>query len=185
MNGKISGFLKVAFVSLFMAGIWSVYAEAVPRGYGGVTLGMGLDETKGALKKNSDFGYAGDRDVSLLPGDDRILIETDATLTNAHPFLTQCWFQFYEEKLYVMIINMNPEKVDHYSVYSSLCQKYGEPAEFTPDRSVWKGDGVIMSLERPLSLKYIDSTVSEKLRQGATVKKSASEYTRDVFLKGL
>ncbi len=185
MSKRISGFQKLAFVSLLMSCFWCASAESVPHGYGGVTLGMGLDETKDALKKNSDFGYAGDRDVSLLPGDDRVLIETDATLTNAHPFLTQCWFQFYEEKLYVMIINMNPEKVDHYSVYSSLCQKYGEPSEFTPDRSVWEGDGVIMSLERPLSLKYIDSAVSEKLQQGSTVKRSASEYTRDVFLKGL
>ena len=39
---------------------------------------MSLDATKSALKSNSDFGYNGDRDVSLLPGENRVLIETDA-----------------------------------------------------------------------------------------------------------
>ena len=43
-------------------------AESLPKGYGGVELGMSLDSAKQALKSKSDFGYAGDRDVSLLPG---------------------------------------------------------------------------------------------------------------------
>ena len=113
---------------------------------------MSLDSAKQALKSKSDFGYAGDRDVSLLPGDARVLIETDSRNMQKHGFLTQCWFQFYKENLYSIILNLNPERVDHYSVYTALVKKYGEPNDFSPERSVWKNDSVTMSLERPLTL---------------------------------
>ena len=53
----------------------SAQSKNVPDGYGGITLGMTVEQTKDALKKNSDFGYHGDRDVSLLPGENRVLIE--------------------------------------------------------------------------------------------------------------
>lgn len=157
-------------------------SSSVPKGYGGVQLGMSLDEAKKALMSNSDFGYNGDRDVSLLPGDDRILIETDASKMGRRSFLSRCWFQFYEENLYAITINMNPAYMDHYSLYSTLVKKYGEPVEFSPERSVWEGNGVRMSLERPLSVKYLDLDTADKLVQQSTVEKTASEYTREMFL---
>ena len=39
---------------------------------------MTVDEVKAALKKNPQFGYRGDRDFSLLPGTNRVLIETES-----------------------------------------------------------------------------------------------------------
>ncbi len=176
---------KIFLAAIFSALCVFAYAAPVPKGYGGVTLGMGLDEAKKALLDNGEFGYNGDADVSLLPGDDRILIETDASAYGSAAFLSQCWFQFYEEKLYTITINFNPARLDHYSIYSSLCKKYGEPAEFSPERSVWYGDGISMSLERPLSIKYIDTKTAEKLQQKSLVEKTASEKTRDMFLEGL
>ncbi len=162
-----------------------LFAEDIPKGFGGIELGMSLDEAKNALKSNTDFGYNGDRDVSLLPGDARVLIETDSRNMQLHGFLTQCWFQFYEEKLYSIIINLNPERMDHYSVYTALVKKYGEPEAFSPERSVWKNDNVTMSLERPLSLKYTDNRTSEKLSQKSLVEKNGYEITREMFLNQL
>lgn len=178
--------LMLAFFFLaFFAADFFVFGEDLPSGFGGVELGMSLDDAKNALKANSDFGYAGDRDVSLLPGDNRVLIETDSYNMQHHGFLTRCWFQFYEENLYSIIINFNPERLDHYSLYTTLVKKYGEPEEFSPERSVWKNDGVTMSLERPLSIKYIDNEVSEKLAQQSLVQKNGYEITRERFLDSL
>ena len=39
---------------------------------------MTFEDTKIALLKDSDFGYHGERDVSLIPGTKKTLIETDA-----------------------------------------------------------------------------------------------------------
>ena len=97
-----------------------LFAAPLPDGFGDVHLGMSLDETKKQLIKNPDFGYAGDRDVSLLPGDARMLIETNASGGRGSPFLTQCWFQFYNEQLYIITINLNTQKTDYYRRKSAL-----------------------------------------------------------------
>ncbi|MCR5612589.1 hypothetical protein [Treponema sp.] len=157
----------------------------LPKGYGGIELGMNVDETKKALKANGDFGYNGDRDVSLLPGENRILIETDARDFARWSFLEQCWFQFYKDKLYVIILNLNKKKVDYYSVFSSLCKKYGDPVEFSPERAVWKNDDVQFSLERPLVLKYIDLKTFNSLIDESLVENSEKEKLRDEFLDSL
>lgn len=154
----------------------------LPNGYGGVNLGMSVEETKDALKSNGDFGYNGDRDVSLLPGENRVLIETDARDFARWSFLEQCWFQFYDDKLYTMILNLNKTKVDYYSVYSSLVEKYGEPNEFSPERAVWKNDDVQLSLERPLLLKYIDLETFDSLVEEAMVEQTGQEKLREDFL---
>lgn len=177
---------KIAFFILaFCAASFASFGDGLPRGFGGVELGMSLDDAKDALKSNTDFGYAGDRDVSLLPGDARVLIETDSYNMQHHGFLTRCWFQFYEENLYSIIVNFNPERIDHYSLYTTLVKKYGEPDDFSPERSVWKNGGVTMSLERPLSIKYIDDEISEKLAQQSLVQKNGFEITRERFLDSL
>lgn len=163
----------------------SMQTEDLPSGYGGVNLGMTVDETKDTLKKNSNFGYNGDRDVSLLPGENRILIETDARDFARWSFLEQCWFQFFEDKLYIITLNLNKKKVDYYSVYSSLCKKYGEPVEFSPERAVWKNDTVQFSLERPLALKYIQLETFNSLIDESRVEKTASEKLREDFLDSL
>ena len=182
---KKAFFVFAAILLLSAGAAFGAFAEALPKGYGGVELGMSLDAAKQALKSKSDFGYNGDRDVSLLPGDARVLIETDSRNNQRHGFLTQCWFQFYQENLYSIIINLNPERVDHYSVYTALVKKYGEPNEFSPERCVWKNDSVTMSLERPLTLKYTDNKTLEDLSQKSLVRKNGWEVTRQMFLDEL
>lgn len=159
--------------------------EALPGGYSKISLGMSVDAVKEALKKDAQFGYRGDRDVSLLPGENRTLIETDTSKTAPYSFLDRCWFQFYEDKLYIITINIKTDKMDHYSVFKTLCDKYGNPTNLSPAKSEWSNDSVIMTLERPLTLKYTDKKVFDDLQDKSTVDKSALETTRDNFLEGL
>ena len=155
----------------------------MPYSYKGISLGMTLDETKIALIQTPEFGYNGDRDVSLVPGDNQILIETDTTNNLGSPFLTQCWFQFYNEKLYIMTINLNKNKIDYYSMFTTLTKKYGEPTTLDPQKTVWESDDIILILEKPLSVKYIDKKTYEELKNYTNVQISAEEYTRELFLE--
>lgn len=159
--------------------------QALPGGFGTVKLGMSLDDVKELLQKDTRFGYRGDRDVSLLPGENRVLIETDTSRTAPYSYLDRCWFQFYEDKLYTITINMNRDKLDHYSVFKQLCDKYGNPVSLNPDKAEWKDGSVIIDLERPLALKYTDRAVFEKLQADAMVDKTAAEKSREKFLEGL
>ena len=176
--------VKKFLISLSAAFLcFSLFAKDLPDGYGDVHLGMSLKEAKEQLLKNSDFGYSGDRDVSLLPGDARILIETNATGGRGSPFLTQCWFQFYNEQLYIITININSQKTDYYSLFTTLCDKYGEPQELDPQKAVWKNNEITMQLERPLAVKYIDNETFDMLKTASTVEKSFEEKNAQDFLE--
>lgn len=153
---------------------------APARSFRGVELGMDRDSVIAALEKDPIFDYRGPEDLSLLPSPNQSLIEV-AGLS----FVRRGYFQFYEGKLWVMILVLNPDKVDHYSVYTSLVGKYGEPVALDPKESRWEDKTTRMALERPLSLRYMDMTVYGKLREGAGAKASAEELDRQGFLGGL
>lgn len=180
---RVSKILAVFFAVSLAA--WGLFAKDIPDGYGKIKLGMTLDEAKEALKKNSEFGYHGERDVSLLPGENRVLIETDAEKGYGGNFLTRCWFQFYEEKLYTIIINVNKDKMDYYTMFTNLCEKYGDPVMLNPQKAVWKDDSFTMSLEKPLSLKYVDNKTFEELQNRSGVPEGVTQMTREMFLDGL
>ncbi len=175
--------MKRNFLALFLLTL-SLSLFALPSGYDTVKLGMTVDEVKEALKKTSVFGYRGERDVSLTPSDGEVLIETDATYA-PFSFFSRCWFQFSEGKLYIITLNVNQERMDHYSIFSRLCSKYGNPQEISPTKSQWNDSSVFMSLERPLTLKYIDRAAFEKKQSSSNVEKTGREQSRDDFLEGL
>lgn len=172
---------QILILSVFFSA-FSVFT--LPAGFKNVTLGMSVDEVKANLSHDYEFGYRGDRDVSLSPSDNQVIIETDAAFAS-YSYLDHCWFQFSDGKLCVITINLNQEKMDHYSVFKRLCEKYGDPGEISPEKAVWKDTVVIMSLEKPLTLKYIDATVFAAKQKASTVQKSVEEQSRDDFLMGL
>ena len=86
---------------------------------------------------------------------------------------------------YSILTNMNQEKMDHYSVFSTLTKKYGNPNALNPKKSTWENSKVIMALERPLALKYTDKIVADQIKNQALVDKTAMEKIREQFLEGL
>lgn len=173
---------KFCFLFIFFS---FLFAEELPQGYKNIKLGMSLQDTKNNLIKNSEFGYHGDRDVSLIPGTNKVLIETDAQKGHAYGFLTRCFFQFFEDQLFIITINMNTEKMDYYSVFTTLVKKYGEPSSINPKSATWKNDTITMTLEKPLSLKYIDNKLFEMTQNYSNIQESPTEITQQMFLDEL
>ncbi len=145
---------------------------------------MSVEEVKEELKKNPDFAYRGDRDVSLSPQTKQVLIETDSSRFEGS-FFTRCWFQFADDKLFSITLNLNEKRLDHISVFESLAKKYGAPDSINPKRSAWEDDSVIMSLERPLTLKYIDNKKFKEMLEESGVQKTFEEKTAQEFLDNL
>jgi hypothetical protein len=142
-----------------------------------ISLGSDMASVKELLLADPLFGYRGERDVSLLPGENRALIETSGL-----GFVKRAWFQFLEDRLYVMTLSLDPEKVDYYSIYSRLVEKYGEPGSLDPKKAVWEGEGVTLSLERPLTVKYLDTETFASLLEKDTTGKAASDISREGFI---
>lgn len=178
--------LKKSISIIFLSSLlFSTFANDLPNGYKNISLGMSLEETKTELMKDSDFGYHGDRDISLLPRSNKTLIETDSEYGLGSSFLRHCYFQFNENKLYIITININPDKMDYYTVFTKLCQKYGEPDSLNPQCAIWKNNEISMSLEKPLTLKYVDIQTFESVQQYVDVPKATSERQQEEFLEEL
>ena len=172
MNKKFLILVVVFLVSSF------IFCEELPLGYKNIQLGQSFEEVRSILEKDSSFGFRGDRDVSLLPTEERVLIETSGS-----SFFDRCWFQFYENKLYTLILNINVERMDYYSMFKTFTLKYGEPTSLNPTKSEWKNNSVILSLEKPLTVKYLDVKAFDELQKSSEAATSAEEYLRKKFLE--
>lgn len=153
---------------------------SLPSDFRGITLGMGLEEVQALLQKDSLFRYRGPEDVSLLPVRNQSLVETSGV-----SFVQRAFFQFQDGKLWVIILMLNPDKIDHFSIYSSLSAKYGDPGIMGPREARWEDKSVRISLERPLTLRYMDLKVLQGVQEGSLAKEGAEELDRKAFLDGL
>jgi hypothetical protein len=153
-------------------------APALPKGFRGVELGMSLAEVQDILRTDELFLYRGAPDVSLLPRPNEKLLEVQGL-----SYVKRAFFQFYEDKLFSAIYVMNTDKVDHYSIFTQLSNRYGKPSELSPKESVWIDGKVRLSLERPLTVKYLDVAVLEKLQQAGQDLESWEEMERKDFLE--
>lgn len=176
---------KIFILSIIFSSTFFLFSQELPRGYRGINLGMSLENTKSSLLDKPEFGYHGDRDVSLLSGENRVLIETDAMYGHGSPFLDRCYFQFSDDFLYVITININQERMDYYSVFTTLTKKYGNPDSLNPQTAKWENDSTILYLEKPLTLKYIDKEVFNKTELDSQISPAPVEMTKEMFLDSL
>ncbi len=151
-----------------------------PRSFRGIELGMAKEEVDALLAADSFFSYRGPDDVSLLPSPNQSLIETAGD-----SFVKRAFFQFYEGKLWVMILVMDQRKMDHYSLYSSLSTKYGEPTLLDPPEVRWEDEATRVALERPLTLRDLDLATYRSLREGSEAREAVEELERREFLGDL
>ena len=143
----------------------------------GISLGMGIDQVKAALKADALFRYRGDPDVSFLPQTSQYLIECEGS-----SFLRRAYFQFADSRLFIMILVLDTLKLDHYSLFTTLSAKYGPPSSLNPTESVWESDPVRFSLERPLTVKYVDNKTFKALLARGGAQTGIDQLSRETFL---
>jgi hypothetical protein len=78
---------------------------------------------------------------------------------------------------------LDQQKLDHFSLWSALSSKYGQPTSLSPDESVWQSDPVRFSLERPLTVKYIDNKTFAALLSKGGAQKDLEQLSREKFLE--
>jgi hypothetical protein len=151
---------------------------AAPRGFRGIELGMELDQVKERLAGDALFDYRGDPDVSLLPTPQQTLIEVTGS-----SFIRRAFFQFHERKLYVLILVLDTQRLDYFTMYSTLTGKYGDCTRLDPTEAVWEFAGMRLALERPLSVKYLDMQVFDALREQGQARQTLQDVTKQKFLE--
>ncbi|MDR0313195.1 MAG: hypothetical protein LBI14_06325 [Treponema sp.] len=151
--------------------------EEVPRQFRELSLGMSLDELKAALIRDSLFSFRGDRDVSFLPIREETLVETTGL-----SFIRRAFFQLSGGSVFIMAFTLDTRLVDHYSVYTSLVRRYGEPQYLNPQEAVWESEETRLSIERPLTVKYVDKTVFNALVDESATREADMLFLREEFL---
>ena len=155
-------------------------SEPLPRSFRKLELGMTLDELKFELAGDGLFEFRGDRDVSFLPAKEENLVETTGL-----SFIRRAFFQLRKGKVFIMAFNLDTRLLDHYSVYTSLVKKYGEPTSINPQEAVWESEDTRLTIERPLTLKYLDKEVFDDLVKESRTRESLELFLREEFLRDL
>lgn len=143
-----------------------------------ITLGMSLEQVKDILRSDPYFNYHGDSDAYILPAKEQKLLEC-----TGNSYVKRGYFQFHDNKLYIMIIELNMDKIDYYTLLTSLSAKYGKYSSFSPDAVIWQVNNVTLVLERPVTLKYIDTGIFNSLKDQALLDKSAENLSLERFLE--
>jgi len=151
--------------------------EPLPRRFREYELGMSLDELKDALIMDDLFHFRGDRDVSFLPAREQSLVETTGS-----SFIRRAFFQLRDGRMFIMSFSMNPGQIDHYSVFTHFTAKYGQPEYLDPKEAVWETEDIRISIERPLTVKYIDKQVFNDIIDESTFIESRHVQMRQDFL---
>ena len=152
-------------------------SEELARKFRELQLGMSLEDLKTALTNDGLFEFRGDRDVSFLPIKEENLVETTGL-----SFIRRAFFQLREDKVFIMAFRLDDRRIDHYSVFVSLIQKYGEPVSLNPHEAVWENEETRISLERPLTVKYIDMTTFKAIIGESKAEEAAEVFRRQGFL---
>ncbi len=149
-----------------------------PTAFRGLSLGLGLDQVKAALQADALFRYRGDPDVSFLPQTNQYLIECQGT-----SYIRRAYFQFSDGRLFIMILVLDDQGLDHYSLFSTLSAKYGPPTSLSPQEDVWQSDAVRFSLERPLTVKYVDNKTFAAILSKGGAQADLEQLSREKFLE--
>jgi hypothetical protein len=150
---------------------------ALPRRFRTLALGMSMDALKENLLKDDLFNFRGDRDVSFLPAREQSLVETTGS-----SFIKRAFFQLRDGAVFIMAFSLNTEIMDHYSVFTQLVERYGEPSYLDPREAVWETDNTRIAIERPLTVKYIDKTVFNDILNESGLIESGQVRRRQEFL---
>lgn len=151
---------------------------ALTPGFDVFRLGMNLEDLKTALKNNSFFLYSGDPDVSVLARPNTNLIDVPGVT-----YFSRGVFQVIDGRLYSMTFELNPEQLDYYTMYTTLTKKYGEPLALDPQSARWESATVRLSLEKPLTVKYVDMVVFQRIQKEGRAQTALQALTRDKFLE--
>ena len=137
---------------------------AIPAAYRGFSLGMSLGDLKNALAEDALFNLH-ESDISFGPAKDESYIET-----TGFSFVRRALFQIQAGAVFVMAFTLDVTLIDYYSVFTALAKKYGEPKTLDPKQAVWEDDGVRLTLERPLTVRYIDKKVFSQILEDSKAK---------------
>ncbi len=148
-----------------------------PIGFGSIKLGMNIENVKEELRASKEFVYF-EESVSFLPFSEFPIISCDGA-----KFIDNAVFQFYEDKLYSITIFMDRRNIDFFTMFIKLTESYGKHTFLNPRIIEWKIKKQMITLEKPVVVKFLDLTVHNQLLQESSVQDSKIKQRKNEFLE--
>lgn len=147
------------------------------RGFDSIRLGMVYDDALSALETSSYIHFRGPRDVSLRPlGDDPIISAP------GQAFLQEVVLQFSEGVLFSISLVVDPQEFDYGTFYRIFNQRYGNPHDLNPRRAVWQDEQTRISIEKPLTVQFLDLGAFRRMQEDSMIQDSAERFSKTLFL---
>lgn len=126
----------------------------------GLRLGMTPDEVKAVISQSSNLRIDETRYLGELNEANPFTLKA-----SYFPFIRNVYIEFYRGKSYEIIVVLNPNYFDFFSLSETLEDKYGVPARKTSKRVHWqeKTNRVELLLEKPSTIKVYDDLLMRQL----------------------
>jgi hypothetical protein len=158
----------------------STAVQPLPNGYRAYIFGMTADAVRAALTTDSFFRYTGPDDAPMLNTPDNSGFEVDGVF-----FIRRAMFLFNNDRLYSITLELNPTFIDYFAVFNALQNKYGPVTDLNPQLAFWDNEAVLLTVERPLKVKYVDMTILNEIRDNFSVNQNLQVTRSAEFLQGL
>jgi len=185
---RIRPLILFCFLAALLSIPWGVHSQeennggeegenGLPRQFREIALGMSLDSLRDALQRDSMFNFRGERDVSFIPIREESLVETTGS-----SFIRRAFFQLRDGELFIMSFTLNTDLMDHHSMFTRFIERYGQPTYLNPREAVWEDGNTRISLERPLTVRYIDMVVFDDIVSESSLVESRRVHEFQEFL---
>ncbi len=168
-------------IIIFLLAQLSLYSQdllpELPMGFREIVIGITLDQAKEIIPADGNFNYRGDPDVSMLLVENTSIIET-----KGYNYILNGYFQFYNEILYSITLILDTKKIDYYTIFTQFINKYGKYDSLNPDVVIWENDNVRISLEKPLTLKYVGKDIYQEIIDGDVTEKAIQDQLKEDFI---
>ncbi len=139
-------------------------AEVAITGFGNISLGANMESTIEHLMNNPIISLPRkyqDIDIASETSDSFISI-------NQNKFFRSGYFLFQNDSLYAITIRYQQNQTDFLALLQTLNDKYGKGAFMNADTVAWEYGDVQMILERPTTIKYINTNIANDVRVNYT-----------------
>lgn len=152
--------------------------EALPRGFESLTLGLDRAELDRQLQAHPSFLYRGGPDATLLERPNEALIEAEGAY-----YVRRGWFQLASDRVFLITLDLDTRRLDYFTLFNTFSAKYGPPVSLNPDLARWQDGSTLLTLERPLRVKYIDRLTWEARLAERSQRGTNEALARELFLE--
>lgn len=136
-------------------------------GFSNIFLGMSREEVSQLLSSNKYFNYRGEQDVVFSPVEKQPVIRCAGAA-----YVKRAFFYFQDEVLFSITLMLDEKVISRFTLTQNLSEKYGLPQEVTPKHVLWNSEKHQISIEEPLSVKYLDKDLYFKRLSSSQVREA-------------